>query len=364
MEDSPSFGAWLKQRRKALDLTQAELAQQVGCALGTIRKIEADERRPSKQLAALLADQLALPSPDHAAFLKAARAELSAIRLAPFPPSNDQRLPRSVEAALVDPSLLRVPPTALIGRERELADLRMLLQRADVRLVTLTGPGGVGKTRLALQAAAELLGVFEHEVYFVNLAPISDADRVVTTIAQALDVREAGDQPLLRRVIDHVRDRGVLLLLDNFEQVVEAGPLIAELLSGAPRLKVLVTSRAVVHLAGEHEYPVLPLALPESAADQSLEQVTAYAAVRLFIERVQAAKPGFQVTQSTAVVVAEICRRLDGLPLAIELAAARVKLFSLPALLARLERRLPLLTGGARDLPARPQTLREAIDWS
>jgi predicted ATPase/transcriptional regulator with XRE-family HTH domain len=364
MEENASFGAWLKRRRKALDLTQAELAQRVGCALGTIRKIEADERRPSKQLAALLADRFAIPSADRAAFLKAARAELSVIRLAPFQQSKDQTLPRSVEATLVAQLPLPAPPTALIGREREVADVRTLLQSADVRLVVLTGSGGVGKTRLALQVAAELLDAFEREIYFVNLAPVSDSDRVVTTIAQALDVRESSEQPLLRRVIDHVRGRQVLLLLDNFEQVVEAGPLIADLLSGAPLLKVLVTSRAVIHLAGEHEYAVLPLALPDPAADQSVEEVIPCAAVRLFVERARAVKPGFQITQSTAAVVAEICRRLDGLPLAIELAAARVKLFPLPALLARLERRLPLLTGGARDLPARQQTLRRTIDWS
>jgi predicted ATPase/class 3 adenylate cyclase len=259
---------------------------------------------------------------------------------------------------------LPAQPTALIGREREIAEVSTLARRADVYLVTLTGPGGTGKTRLALQVAAELLDEFTDGTYFVDLAPIRDPELVATAIAQTLGVKESGGRPLLEELQAYLREKRLLLLLDNFEQVLDAAPLIAALRAAAPGLKVLVTSRTVLHLSGEYEYAVPPLALPEHGHLPPLERLTQYAAVQLFIARAQAAQAGFAVTNASAPAVAEICYRLDGLPLAIELAAARIKLFPAATLLKRLESSLSVLTGGPRDAPTRQQTLRNAIDWS
>jgi predicted ATPase len=232
-----------------------------------------------------------------------------------------------------------------------------------VRLLTLTGPGGTGKTRLALQAAADLLEEFEDGVFFVALAALTDPALVVSTVARTLGVTESGDRPLIEGVKDYLGDKGVLLLLDNFEQVLEAAPLAGELLS-APSLKVLATSRIPLGIYGENEYTVPPLSVPDPKRLPGLEALSHYEAVRLFIERATAAKADFAVTSDNAPAIAEICARLDGLPLAIELAAARVKLLPPKAMLGRLGRRLKLLTGGARDLPERQRTLRGAIEWS
>jgi predicted ATPase/transcriptional regulator with XRE-family HTH domain len=382
MEPISSFGYWLRRRRKALDLTQDELARQIGCAIGTLKKIETDERRPSKQLAERLADCLALPAAERAAFVKAARAELATDQLAVITqPIDQQDADTTLPGSTAHPNNLPAQPTALIGREREIAAVVAMLRRDDVRLLTLTGPGGTGKTRLALQAAAELLDAFADGVWFVNLAPIRDSALLLPTIAQALGVIELGGQPIEERLKAYLRAKH-LLLLDNFEQVIDGAPRIAELLASAPGLKVLVTSRATLHLYGEHEYGVPPLALPPTddgrrttddrkAGDPTLERpnnraetISQYESVRLFIARARAAKADFAVTNDNAPAVADICHRLNGLPLAIELAAAQVKLFPPQALLARLGNRLQMLTGGPRDLPERQQTLRGTIAWS
>ena len=259
---------------------------------------------------------------------------------------------------------LPVQLTPLIGREQEIAAVGHLLQRQEVRLLTLTGPGGTGKTRLGLQVAAELSECSADGVFFVNLAPLSDPELVVPTIAQTLGLKEAAGQPLLDLVSAWLREKELLLLLDNFEQVAEAAVEVSALLARCPQLCVLVTSRAALHVQGEQEFAVPPLAIPDPNHLPDLETLSQYEAVALFIARAQAVKPDFQVTNANAPAVAEICVRLDGLPLAIELAAARSKMLPPQALLARLGQRFTLLTSGAQDVPARQQTLRNTIAWS
>jgi len=262
----------------------------------------------------------------------------------------------------VTPHNLPLQLTSFVGREREIAEVRRLL--AMTRLLTLTGPGGCGKTRLAVQVAAMASSDYADGVHFVSLTPITEAGLVVSTIAQALGVREQGNRPLLDGLQDHLREKQLLLLLDNFEQVVSAAPVVVELLVVAPALKVLVTSRASLHLSGEHEFVVPPLTLPDLQDLPPIDRLTHCEAVQLFIERAQAVQSDFAITEENAAVIAAMCHQLDGLPLAIELAAGRIKLFPPQALLSRLTNRLKLLVGGARDLPSRQQTLRGTIAWS
>ena len=383
MDSDASFGYWLTRRRKALRMSRAELARRVCCAAITLRKIEEDARRPSRQIAAKLADHLAVPGGESATFIRVARGELQIEWLPPAEwPATDT--PRPATGARL--SNLSIPPTPLIGRAADVAAVCDLLRRnpdqgkgSDTRLLTLTGAPGIGKTRLGRQVATQLRDAFADGVWLISLAPLRDPSLVLATITQTLGIAERTGVSLLERLTAYLRDRQMLLILDNFEHVLPAAPQLAALLAAAPQLQLLVTSRVALRLAGEQRYAVPALALPPTTDDRRptttddapdgvvgrrWSVVDRYAAVELFIQRARTIHPHFALTEKNAPAVAAICVRLDGLPLAIELAATRVNLFTPQELLTRLGRRFALLTTGALDVPPRQQTLRRAIDWS
>ena len=355
------FSTWLKSTRKALDLTQLELADRVGCSESAIRMIESGQRRPSRQVAALLAEHLHIPTDKRESFLKWARE--------PHPPGQT-RQESPAEAGSISTNL-RQEPTRIIGRHEEVQAIRGRLLQGNVRLITLTGPPGVGKTRLALAVAAELLhnsNTYSDGVFVVGLATITDPELVTPTIAQTLGLRESTESPVdtLKR---HLRDRRMLLLLDNFEHVVEAAPLLSELISECPSLTLLVSSREALHLRGEQQFEVFPLPWPDKREMQAVEAMLQYPAVTLFVERAQAVDPSFRLSEANVKAVATLCARVDGLPLAIELVAARVRMLPPGALVQKFgsgegHAYLHLLSGGPRDLPERQRTLHSALDWS
>jgi predicted ATPase/DNA-binding XRE family transcriptional regulator len=341
------FGDLLRQLRNAAGLTQEDLAERAGLSSDTISLLERGEhRRPHRYTMQSLAEALGLSQRNRVRFETAAR--MPTVRAG---------------APGARPANLSLQLTPFIGREREVEEVKQRLLHPDVRLLTLTGPGGVGKTRLGLEVARQVMDQFEEGVCFVALAPISDPVLVPSAIAQAPRIKQGAGQSVAEALEQYLRERQQLLLLDNFERLLEAGPPLARLLSDCPRLKVLVTSRGVLRLQGEHKYEVPTLTLPPAGYRPYLE-VDRYEGIHLFAERARAARSEFRITTKNAPAVIELCRRLDGLPLAIELAAARVSLLPPEAMLARLGNKLALLTGGARDLPDRQRTLRATLDWS
>lgn len=352
-EGSVPFGERLRRLREAAGLTQEQLAEKAGLSVQGIASLESGRsRRPYPHTLRALGDALGLSPEEHGSLLSTipGRKKLPGVApSAPVTPSADIRLP-----ALI---------TSLIGRERDLAVLEEIL-RQGARILTLTGPGGVGKTSLAVRVAAGLSHLYPDGVIFVPLAPVADVTLVIPTIVHALQLPETGARTASDSLKSHLRDKRLLLVLDNFEQLLNAAPEVAELVSSCDGLTVLVTSRAPLRVRGEQEYAVQPLEVPELTRVPEVGDVVRNPSVELFVDRARAAVPDFHLGRENAAAIAAICRRLDGLPLAIELAAARVRVLSPTALLSRLDSALPLLSGGARDLPERQQTMRRAVEWS
>ena len=341
--DTP-LGRMVRRHRDLAGLTQEALAERAGISARAVSDIERGLRSTVYvDTATRLADALALDGAIRQQFEAVARG-------------------RPATAGRIDAVSLPVPLTRLIGRERELEWVVERLRSPDVRLLTLTGPGGIGKTRLAVEAAA-LVDHPTAAVAYVDLASVRDPDQVASAVARGLDVQQPRE-PIVAAIADHLGDRRLLLVIDTFEHVLDGAPFVGDLLRACPALTVLVTSRAPLNLRGEHEYPVSPLGLPDVGDDHTVDRLVGYPAIALFLERARALKPELVLEEHSVSLIIEICRRLDGLPLAIELAAARVRDMPLGQLRDDLEHRLEVLTGGQRDLPPRQRAMRDSVAWS
>ncbi|GIK38414.1 MAG: hypothetical protein BroJett011_22470 [Chloroflexota bacterium] len=363
METLVSFGAWLKERRKKLDLTQAELANCAGCTAATIRKIEADERRPSRQVAELLAKCLHIPADQLPLFLQVARGERRVDRLEGA--SSIPKTQRFLEHLLPPrKSTLPLPSTPLLGREHELLTIDRLLRDPQCRLLTLVGPGGIGKTRLAWQTAAQQQTEFAQGVALVPLAPLTGREQIITAIADGLGFVLYGATDRGDQLLHYLREKALLLVLDNFEHLLADAPsvaLVADLLQGTPEIKLLTTSREPLHLQAEWVFEVQGLPVPESAETDELETSSA---TKLFLQRARQARVSFTLTPEDRPAVLRICQLMEGLPLGIELAAAWVLTLSCQEIAHEIERSLDFLVASARDIPERHRSLNAVFDHS
>ena len=349
MQHDNEFGSWLKEHRKALDLTQAELASAVGCAVVTVKKIESAAQRPSKQMAERLATVLAISPTEYKAFVAFARG------LVATPPAAQLR---RTEAG--SPHHLPSPPTALVGRNQELGQIRQLLSDPGCRLVTLVGPGGIGKTRLAVEAAQQQSNAFAHGAYFLPLAIINSPDQFIFTVGNTIGLLFDGQQVAGVQLVNYLRDKTLLLLLDGFEHLLSAVPLLGDLVAGAPGLKLLITSRERLNLPGEWALPIEGMDYPQDADHDHLER---YSAIQLFVQSAKRVKPGFSLNND-ALGVLHICQLVEGMPLAIELAAAWVRLLPCSHIAKRLATNLDILVSPVRNASERHRSLRVVFDYS
>jgi predicted ATPase/DNA-binding XRE family transcriptional regulator len=360
MSAQQTFGYWLRLKRKALDLTREEFAARVGCSAATIRKLETEERRPSAQIVARLVGIFNIPIPEQPAFLRFARGDWQSA-----PAELKQEPPWRTPTITSTRSNLPSTVTSLIGREHEIALLRGYLQDPNIRLITQIGPPGIGKTRLSMAVAHDLLSDFPAGVFFVALAPVEDPTLISATIAQALGYLEAKHLPAWKQLVESIGDKQMLIVLDNCEHIIDGiAPLASDLLSACPRLKILTTSRESLRIPGEWLFAVPALEVPKDNMPINLENASKFPALILFAERARAVRSDFSLTNDNLQQVASICAQLDGLPLAIELIAARMRFMSPQALLERLTDTFLLSADGIRASSTRQKTIGNAIGWS